>query len=82
MPFTDIHAELLRPSDTTTHCPYKGTAAYWSVEVDGSLHQDLVWYYRTPLPESQKIAGLASFYNERVDLYVDGELQERPSHPA
>lgn len=37
-----------------------------------------MWIYRTPLPESQKISGLVSFYNEKVDLYVDGELQERP----
>jgi uncharacterized protein (DUF427 family) len=37
-----------------------------------------VWIYRTPLPESQKIAGLACFYNEKIDLYLDGVPQERP----
>ena len=42
------------------------------------VHRDLVWIYRTPVPESQKIAGLACFYNEKVDIYLDGELQERP----
>jgi uncharacterized protein (DUF427 family) len=42
------------------------------------LVQDLAWSYRTPLPESQKIAGLVAFYNERVELFIDGELQERP----
>ena len=41
-------------------------------------HRDIVWMYRSPLPESQKIAGLACFYNEKVDLYLDGERQERP----
>ena len=70
--------DLLRPSDSRTHCPYKGTAGYWSVEVNAHTYTDLVWIYRTPLPESQKIAGLACFYNERVDLYVDGVLQPRP----
>jgi uncharacterized protein (DUF427 family) len=77
LPLTDVRMELLEPSDTATHCPYKGTAAYWSVRVDGRSHKDLVWIYRTPLPESQKIAGLACFYNERVELYVDGVRQER-----
>jgi uncharacterized protein (DUF427 family) len=43
------------------------------------LVQDLAWSYRTPLPESQKIAGLVAFYNEQVDLFVDGQLQQRPS---
>jgi uncharacterized protein (DUF427 family) len=41
-------------------------------------YDDLVWIYRAPLPESQKIAGLGCFYNEKVDLYVDGVLQPRP----
>ena len=40
--------------------------------------QDFVWIYRSPLPESQKIAGLACFYNEKVDIYLDGVLQQRP----
>jgi len=48
------------------------------MEVNGTLHEDAVWTYRTPLPEAAKIAGLAAFYNERVDLIVDRTLQERP----
>jgi uncharacterized protein (DUF427 family) len=43
------------------------------------VHPDFAWSYRTPLVESQKIAGLIAFYNEKVDLYVDGQLQKRPS---
>lgn len=78
LPLSDLRMDLLRPSARQTHCPYKGTAGYWSVEVKDTVHNDLIWIYRTPLPESQKIAGLACFYNERVDLYVDGVLQERP----
>ena len=78
LPLSDIRTDLLRPSGTQTHCPYKGTASYWSVQAGQDLHQDLVSMYRTPLPESQKIAGLACFYNEKVDLYVDGDLQRRP----
>jgi uncharacterized protein (DUF427 family) len=48
------------------------------VDTGQQVHTDSVWIYRTPLPESQKIAGFACFYNEKVDIYLDGELQERP----
>ena len=78
LPLPDVRAELLVPSDTSSHCPYKGTAGYWSVDTGRGVHPDLVWIYRAPLPESQKVAGLACFYNEKVDLYLDGELQPRP----
>jgi uncharacterized protein (DUF427 family) len=78
LPLPDVRTELLVPSDTTSHCPYKGTAGYWSVDAGHGVRPDLVWIYRTPLPESQKVAGLACFYNEKVDLYLDGELQDRP----
>ena len=78
VPLTDVRMDLLVPSEKTTRCPYKGTANYWSVRVGGDVVQDIVWTYRSPLPESQKIAGLVCFYNERVDLSVDGVSQERP----
>jgi uncharacterized protein (DUF427 family) len=81
LPLTDIRTDLLRPSQAQTSCPYKGTASYWSVDVGSGLHEDLVWIYRTPLPESQKIAGLACFYDEKADVFVDGELQGRPQTP-
>jgi uncharacterized protein (DUF427 family) len=81
LPLSDLSRDLLRPSSHRTRCPYKGTAGYWSVEVNGKLHENLVWIYRTPLPESQKIAGLACFYNERVDLIVDGVALDRPRTP-
>jgi uncharacterized protein (DUF427 family) len=81
LPLADLRMDLLRRSTRRTHCPYKGSAGYWSVRVGDIEHDDLVWIYRTPLPESQKIAGLACFYNERVDLFVDGVRQERPHTP-
>ncbi len=79
LPLSDVRMDLLEQSDTQTSCPYKGTADYWSIDTGTARHDDIVWTYRTPLPESQKITGLVAFYNERVDLYVDGELQRRPS---
>jgi uncharacterized protein (DUF427 family) len=78
LPATDARMDLLRPTDTRSHCPYKGTATYWSLDTGEAVHEDVVWGYRTPLPESQKIAGLVCFYNEKVDIYLDGELQPRP----
>ncbi len=78
LPVADLRLDLLRSSDATSHCPYKGTASYWSVDTGQAEHRDIVWMYRFPLPESQKIAGLACFYNEKVDLFLDGERQERP----
>ncbi|MDT5037319.1 MAG: hypothetical protein QOE03_2504 [Micromonosporaceae bacterium] len=81
LPLSDVRRDLLRGSNTQTQCPYKGTAAYWSMQVNDNLYEDLIWIYRTPLPESQKVAGLACFYNERVDLYLDGVPVERPHTP-
>jgi uncharacterized protein (DUF427 family) len=78
IPKTDVRLDLLVPTDTATSCPYKGTARYWSVLADGTTHSDIVWGYDTPLPESSRIAGLVSFYNEKVDVYLDGEFQETP----
>jgi uncharacterized protein (DUF427 family) len=78
VPMTDVRMDLLEPSPSESHCPYKGRATYWSVVGTDARHEDLVWGYRTPLAESQQIAGLLCFYNEKVDLYVDGVLQPRP----
>ena len=79
LPKTDVRFDLLTATDTATACPYKGTARYWSVAVNGNTHEDILWGYNSPLPESQKIAGLVAFYNEKVDIYLDEELQERPN---
>jgi uncharacterized protein (DUF427 family) len=77
-PKLDVRLDLLTPTDTTSGCAYKGFARYWSVEAGGETFEDLAWSYRTPLPESVKIAGLVAFYNEKVDLVIDGERQQRP----
>jgi uncharacterized protein (DUF427 family) len=70
--------DLLTPTDKATACPYKGTARYWSVNTGNTVHPDLVWGYDNPLPESEPIAGMVSFYNEKVDIFLDEVLQERP----
>jgi len=78
IPPEDVREEVLLPSDKHTQCPYKGEASYYSVEAGGGSVEDLVWYYAEPIPEAHKIKGLLCFFNEKVDLEVDGEKQERP----
>lgn len=74
IPREDVRVELLEPSTTTSRCPYKGIASYWSAKIGGNLFQDIAWSYRDPIPECLKIRGLVAFFQEReATLYVDAE---------
>lgn len=76
---TDIDFTRLEPTDTETLCPYKGvTSEYWSARTTDGVHVDLAWSYRYPLPAVAPIAGLVAFYNEQVDITVDGVALPRP----
>jgi uncharacterized protein (DUF427 family) len=76
---TDVDFAHLIPTDTVTACPYKGsTSAYWSVRVDGTVHNDLAWSYDFPTRQLLPIAGLIAFYNEQVDIVLDGHRMDRP----
>lgn len=81
MPKLDVRMDLLEPTDSSTSCPYKGRASYWSLRVGDKELKDVVWGYPAPIPECSKIENLLCFYNEKVDIYVDGELQPRPTTP-
>ena len=81
IPPEDVRKEALVPSDKQTQCPYKGVASYYSVEAGGGRVEDLVWYYPEPIPEAGKVKDHLCFFNEKVDLEVDGEMQERPHTP-
>jgi uncharacterized protein (DUF427 family) len=77
---TAIDFAHLVATDTVTACPYKGrTSAYWSVQTPVRTYDDLAWSYDFPTRALSPIAGLVAFYNERVDLVVDGERLARPS---
>jgi uncharacterized protein (DUF427 family) len=78
VPRADVRFDLLRPTETSTTCPYKGDASYFSAVIGDTEHEDIAWSYVTPIPECPKIEQGICFFNERVDLTVDGELQERP----
>ena len=59
-----------KPTTFQTQCPFKGTASYWTLELGGKTHDGIVWAYENPIPEAEGIAGLMSFYNDRVELTV------------
>ena len=65
-------------TDNHSRCAYKGEAAFVSLDVDGSEHDGLAWSYVRPLREAAELEGLVAFFNEKVDVFVDGELQEPP----
>ncbi len=77
---TEVDSDHLVATDTVTSCPYKGTtSAYWSVQVGDAVYPDLAWAYDFPTRQLIPIAGLVSFYNEQVDVIVDGERLARPT---
>ena len=74
-----VNLSHLHPSETVTACPYKGrTTAYWSVDTNEGRYPDLAWSYDFPTRELLPIAGLVAFYDEQVDVFVDGIEQSRP----
>jgi uncharacterized protein (DUF427 family) len=81
IPHEDVRTELLARSDKRTGCAYKGFASYWSVQIGDEVAEDLVWTYGEPRPEAERIAGYLAFFNERTDVEIDGELEERPITP-
>ena len=76
---TDVDFTKLVATDTVTSCPYKGTTTgYWSAIVKGRTHPDVAWTYDFPTREVLPIAGLIAFYNEKLDIFLDGVKLERP----
>jgi uncharacterized protein (DUF427 family) len=73
----DVSPGALRPSGTRTFCAYKGQASYWSLEHE----EDIAWSYPKPLREAAEVTNRIAFFNERVDLVVDGAPLERPITP-
>jgi len=78
LPRADVRMDLLNRSETRSTCPYKGDAAYWTARVGDVELKDIVWSYENPIAECPKVKELMSFFNEKVDVFVDGEKQDRP----
>jgi uncharacterized protein (DUF427 family) len=82
LPRTDVRWELLVPTDTVTACPYKGTTSgYWSARVGEAEHRDIAWAYDFPTRQLLPIAGLVAFYDEKLDLHLDGARLDRRDTP-
>jgi len=76
LPRDDVRLDLLGPSSTRTACAYKGVASYLA---RGGA--DLAWTYEAPLSDARELTGLVCFFDERVDVTVDGEKRPRPVTP-
>jgi uncharacterized protein (DUF427 family) len=76
VPREDVRVAL-EPHPRRTYCPYKGQASYWSA----GRYEGIAWSYEEPLPDMRPIEGLVAFWDELVDVYVDGELRPPPQSP-
>ncbi len=73
-PPADVAMAVLRRTDHSTHCPFKGDASYWSIDVGGQISENAVWSYEEACDEVQPVKGYLAFYRERMDeWYEDGE---------
>ena len=68
IPFKDVYFELLKPSDTSTHCPYKGNASYWNASAAGEAVNDVMWAYERPFDEMMRIKDHGAFYPRKVRI--------------
>ncbi len=79
IPGKDVRKDLLRPSERVLGSTYKGMASYFHAEVGGETFEDVAWTYRDPTTESAKVAGYVCFPQGKADVYVDGELEQKPN---
>ena len=79
---TEVDFAHLTATDTVTVCPYKGTTSgYWSAQLGATTYPDIAWTYALTTKEMLPIAGLVAFYNEKVDIVLDGRRLDRPDTP-
>ncbi len=77
LPPQDVRTDLLRPTDTSSFCAYKGKASYWALDSG----EEVAWSYPQPLREADEVTDRFCFFNEFVDIVVDGEPLPRPQTP-
>jgi uncharacterized protein (DUF427 family) len=70
LPRDDVRMDLMRATNFTTQCPFKGDASYWTLELESGTHDGIAWGYEAPIERSAGIAGLLCFYNDRADITV------------
>jgi len=83
-PRKDVAMEYMSRTERSTHCPYKGDAAYYTVLMDGQFAENAVWTYEQPYPAMEQIAGRLSFYPDKVEVYevYDAAVNPHPERAA
>lgn len=76
IPEEDVNWKYLVAIDKTTVCPYKGTSRYWSISVEGQKAPETAWAYPEPLQDADRVKDMVCFYQEKLKVYVDDQLQE------
>jgi uncharacterized protein (DUF427 family) len=82
LPREDVRMDLFRATSFKTVCPFKGEASYWTLQLGDAVHDGIVWSYEDPIDSAAAIAGLLCFYNDRVELSVDGSSDDVSSGDA
>lgn len=70
IPRDDVRMDAFRGIDLTTQCPFKGTASYWTLDLDGTAHDGIAWSYEEPIEAAGAIAGMLSFFPDRAEVRV------------
>jgi len=71
LPMESVDPGVIQATDTSTHCPFKGDASYWSIHTGGKALPDVMWSYQTPFDECLPLAGHAAFYADQVTIETD-----------
>ncbi|WP_293900921.1 DUF427 domain-containing protein [Phenylobacterium sp.] len=79
-PRADVSMEVLAHTPRSTHCPYKGDASYYTLNLDGQIAENVVWTYETPYPAMAAIAGRLAFYPNQVEIYPVDDAAVNPRH--
>ena len=77
MPLDAVDQTVIEQTDTQTYCPFKGYASYWRINAGGQTVDDAIWAYMDPYDECLPVKGYASFYTNKVDLKINGELMNK-----
>lgn len=83
VPAEDVRSDLLTATDTSTHCPFKGDASYWTLTVGDRTEKDMVWAYPTPIEGVAAVKGMQAFYFGKMDVWLeeDDEVFGHPRDP-
>jgi len=79
-PKDDLEMGYFARTERSTHCPFKGDAAYYTVTVGGEVLENVAWTYEDPLPGAVQVAGRVAFYADRVEIYAVGDKTAPHDH--